>query len=92
MVVQLNQTPSKISILSLLLCSKTHQNALLKILCSAHVTQDILVAQFEGIVTNIVVGNCLGFYDDELPVEGRSHNKTLHVSMKCLDAVCLEFW
>ena len=87
MVYQLNQMPSKISILSLLLCSKTHRNALLKILCSAHVTQDIYVAQFEGIVTNIDVGNCLGFYNDELPVEGKAHSKVLHIFMKCLDTV-----
>ena len=45
------------------------------------------MAQFEGIVTNIVVGNCLGFCDDELPTEGRAHNKALHISMKCLDTV-----
>ena len=44
LVDQLNQTPSKISILSLLLCSEAHRNALLKTLCSAHVTQDISVA------------------------------------------------
>lgn len=40
-VDQLHQTPSKISILSLLMCSLAHRNALLKVLAQAHVTQDI---------------------------------------------------
>ena len=45
-VDKLNQTPSKISILSLILCSETRLNALLEILYAAHVTQDISMAQF----------------------------------------------
>ena len=42
-VDQLNQTPSKISILSLLLSSEPHRRAMLKILNEAHVTNDITV-------------------------------------------------
>ncbi|XP_058787550.1 uncharacterized protein LOC131661907 [Vicia villosa] len=38
--------------------------------------------KFEGVVTNIVAGNCLGFCDDELPPKGRAHNKALHISMR----------
>lgn len=45
---QLNQTPSKISILSLLLCSKAHRNALIKFLSATQVPQEINVNQFEG--------------------------------------------
>ena len=45
------------------------------------------MANFEGIVTNIVVGNCLGFCDDEFLVEGRAHNKAFHISIRCLDTV-----
>lgn len=40
---QLNHTPSKIYILSLLLSSEAHRGALLKILNEAHVTHDITV-------------------------------------------------
>ncbi|XP_058764021.1 uncharacterized protein LOC131637455 [Vicia villosa] len=47
---QLDQTQAKISILSLLVHSEAHRDALMKILASAHVTQDITVPQFEGIV------------------------------------------
>ncbi|XP_058764547.1 uncharacterized protein LOC131638004 [Vicia villosa] len=79
---QLDQTQAKISILSLLVHSEAHRDALRKILASAHVTQDITVPQFEEVVTNIAAGNCLGFCDDELPPEGRAHNKALHISIR----------
>ncbi|XP_050918975.1 uncharacterized protein LOC127136468 [Lathyrus oleraceus] len=52
-VDQLHQTPSKISILSLLLNSQAHREALLKVLAQAHVTQSITVDQFDGVVANI---------------------------------------
>ena len=52
-VEQLNQTPSKISILSLLLCSESHRNALMKILGTAFVPQEIFVNQLEGVVAGI---------------------------------------
>jgi hypothetical protein len=84
-VDQLNQTPSKISMLSLLICSEAHRTALLKLLNAAHVNQDITVAQFDGVCNNITASRCLGFIDVELPVGGPSHNKALHISMKCQD-------
>ncbi|XP_050875021.1 uncharacterized protein LOC127078622 [Lathyrus oleraceus] len=52
-VDQLNQTPSKISMLSLLMCSEAHREALVKFLRTAHVPQEISVCQFEGVVNNI---------------------------------------
>lgn len=45
-VDQLGQTPSKISILSLLLCSEVHRNALMKLLNTAYVPHEISVGQF----------------------------------------------
>lgn len=81
-VDQLHQTPSKISILSLLMCSLTHRNALLKVLAQAHVTQDIKVGQFDGVVANITTCNTLSFNGGEFPKEGQNHNRALHVSVK----------
>lgn len=87
MVNQLSQTPSKISILSLLLCSEAHGDALIKFLSAPHVPQEITVNQFEGVVANISANNHLGFYDNDLPLEGKSHNKALHISIKCADTI-----
>ncbi|XP_050875925.1 uncharacterized protein LOC127079584 [Lathyrus oleraceus] len=79
----LNQTPSKISILSLLLCSEAHGNALMKLLSSAFVSQNITVNQLERVVANISADNGLGFIDFDLPQEGCNHNKALHIFMEC---------
>ncbi|XP_050877043.1 uncharacterized protein LOC127080791 [Lathyrus oleraceus] len=51
-VDQLNHTPSKISMLSLLMCSEAHRDALVKNLRTTHVPQEISVCQFEGVVNN----------------------------------------
>lgn len=86
-VDQLNQTPSKISILSLLLCSEAHRDALIKLLSAAHVPQEITVNQFEGVVANITASSHLGFCDKDLPPEGKYHNKALHISIECADTI-----
>ncbi|XP_073219742.1 uncharacterized protein [Cicer arietinum] len=86
-VDQLNQTPSKISILSLLLNSEAHRRTLMKFLNEAHVTHDITVDQFDGVVGNITACNGLSFSDVELPAEGVEHNKALHISVKCHDHI-----
>lgn len=62
-VEQLNQTPSKISILSLLLSSESHRNALMKILGATFVPQEISVNQLEGVAAGITAGRSLGFSD-----------------------------
>ncbi|XP_050889361.1 uncharacterized protein LOC127094585 [Lathyrus oleraceus] len=66
-VDQLNQTPSKISILCLLLTSEAHRKALLKVLNATHVMQDITVDQFDNVVANITSSRYLGFNEVELP-------------------------
>ncbi|XP_058787931.1 uncharacterized protein LOC131662225 [Vicia villosa] len=80
-VDQLQQTPSKISLLSLLVNFKKHRDTLMKILNAAHVTKDITVNQFDGMVANLTAGACLGFSDHELPPQGKAHNKALHISI-----------
>ena len=47
-VEQLGKTPSKISMLALLLFSEAHSKALVKFLKSARVPQDTFVDQFEN--------------------------------------------
>lgn len=87
MVDQLNQTTSKISMLYLLLSLVAHREALLKILNEAHLTKDITVDQFDGVVTNITASNFLGFSSGEIPSEGYAHNKAPHISVKCQDSI-----
>ncbi|XP_050875287.1 uncharacterized protein LOC127078916 [Lathyrus oleraceus] len=84
-VDQLHQTPPKIFILSLLLNSQAHREDLLKVLAQAHVTQSIIVDQFDGVVANITTCNTLSFSGEELPEDGQNHNRALHISVKCKD-------
>ena len=74
-VEQLGHTPSKISMLSLLLSSESHAKALIKFLKTAHVPQETSVDQFENYVANLTVDNGLGFSDADLTPAGKNHNK-----------------
>ncbi|KAI5415782.1 hypothetical protein KIW84_040993 [Lathyrus oleraceus] len=83
MVEQLLQTPSKISVLSLLMNFEAHREALQRVLEQAFVEHDVIVDQFDHIVANITSYNNLNFCDEELREEGRNHNLALHISMNC---------
>jgi hypothetical protein len=87
LVDHLQQTPSKISILSLLLSSEGHREALLKILRKAYVPQEITINQLETVVSNVHASHGLGFTDLDLTVDGRNHNRALHIAMECKGAV-----
>jgi len=82
-VDHLLQTPSKISILSLLLSSEAHRNILLKELEQAYVDHEVTVDQFGGIVGNITACSNLWFSEDELSEAEKHHNLALHISMNC---------
>jgi len=60
---------------------------LVKVLNEAHVAQDISVEGFGGLVNNITANNYLAFAEEEIPIEGRGHNRALHVSVKCMDHI-----
>ena len=86
MIEQLNKTLNRISLLGLLMNSEPQRALLVKILNKAHVAQDISVEGFGGIINN-TTNNYLTFADEEIPVEGRGHNRALHVFVKCLDHI-----
>ncbi|XP_050909228.1 uncharacterized protein LOC127123004 [Lathyrus oleraceus] len=83
MVDQLLHTPSKISVLSLLMSLEAHREALQKVLKQAYVDHDVTIDQFDGIMDNITACNNLSFSDEELPEQGKNHNFSLHISMNC---------
>ena len=84
-VDQLLQTPSKIFVLSLLMNSEPHREALQRVLDVAYVDHDVTIEQFDSIVANITACNNLSFCDADLPEEGKDHNLALHISMNCKD-------
>ncbi|XP_034906448.2 uncharacterized protein [Populus alba] len=82
-VDQLKKTPAKISIMSLILNSEPHRNALQKVLNEAYVPQDIEQKTMEHLVGRIHAANYLYFTEDELDAEGTGHNKPLYVTVRC---------
>ena len=82
-VEQLGKTPSKISMLELLLCFEVHAKALVKFLKTAHVPQETSADQFQDCVASLTADNGLGFSDANLTPRGRKHNEALYVSMEC---------
>ncbi|RDX85768.1 hypothetical protein CR513_32987, partial [Mucuna pruriens] len=82
MLDQLNKTQARISLLSLLVNSEGHHQLLLKILNEAHITKDISVEMFGGIVNNIAAAIISLFQKRR-----RDHNKTLHIAVKCGDYI-----
>jgi len=84
-VDQLKKTPAKIFIMSLILNSKPHRNALEKVLDEAYVPQDIEQKTMEHLVGRIHVAKYLYFTEDELDAEGTGHKKPLYVTVRCKD-------
>jgi len=84
-VDQLNRMPARVSLLELLMHSTAHRKLLMKILSGAHVEQNLSLDKFEGIVSHITANNYLTFTEEEIPSEGRGHNKALHISVKCMN-------
>lgn len=54
----------------------------MKVLNTSYNTKYITLDQFDDVVANITTGNFLGFNDDEMPSEGSTHNKALHISLR----------
>lgn len=70
--------------LSLLIWSEAHRDALVKFMIDAHMPQEISICQFEGVVNNITTSLSLGFSNEELPSEGSNHNKAFQISIECV--------
>ncbi|XP_019426907.1 PREDICTED: uncharacterized protein LOC109335214 [Lupinus angustifolius] len=86
-VDQLSCTPSRISILALLIGSEAHRNVLLKGLNQAHVSHDITIDKLNGIINNIVADNYISFSEQEIPAEGIGHTSLLHISIMYRDCL-----
>ncbi|XP_016748486.1 uncharacterized protein [Gossypium hirsutum] len=75
-VEQLRKQPARISVLALLLSSKVHQDALMKL---------------DRLVNNIRADNFIYFNDDEIPPRGRGSTKALHITTRCKEFVNATF-
>ncbi|RDX84408.1 hypothetical protein CR513_34540, partial [Mucuna pruriens] len=83
LIEQMDKTPARISLLSLLLNSNKHRNRLIEVLSQAHVPKDITIERFVGIVNDISNRGQLTFSEEDLPAEGQGHNQPLYISVRC---------
>ncbi|PKI75829.1 hypothetical protein CRG98_003744, partial [Punica granatum] len=81
-VEQMAKSPAHVSLLALLLSSKPHREALLRVLTAAQVPKGTPPDQIEETVSSIF-SNTISFSDDELPSEGCAHSRALHIVCKC---------
>ena len=84
---QLNKTPTHIFILSLLMSSEAHRNALMEVLDGVNIPKDTMSETLASTIGRIVEANKISFHDDEQLAEGVGHNKALHIAVKCCDKV-----
>lgn len=57
----------------------------MKILKEFHLSTDIIVDKFDGIVSNITTSINLTFSDDDFPAAGKDHNNALNITVRCIN-------
>ena len=80
---QINKLYAWISLLALLLNSKPHHKALMRVLSEAYIVHNISMEKVDQLVSNIVVSNVIAFIDDEIPSKGCENTKTLYITFNC---------
>ncbi|XP_016732729.1 uncharacterized protein [Gossypium hirsutum] len=80
---QLSKQPTRISVLSILLNSEPHRNALLKVLNQAYMASSISVEKLDRWVNNLNADNFISFSDDKIPPNGRGSVKAFHITTHC---------
>ena len=56
---------------------------LMKLLNEVHVLETINEMQLEDFVRVILLKDLIAFFDEDFPMDGRSHNKALYIAIKC---------
>ena len=63
--------------------SLSHRLALMKALDDTYVPSGTSSDNVSSMIHQVIRGHRISFCDNELPAEGRSHNKALHVTVIC---------
>uniref|UniRef100_A0A1S3ZUC9 G-patch domain-containing protein n=1 Tax=Nicotiana tabacum TaxID=4097 RepID=A0A1S3ZUC9_TOBAC len=80
---QLQRFPAQVSLLSLLMNSTEHQKVLIKTLNEAYVPVETSVEQLGRMAERFFAINQISFSKNELPPEGATQKKALHLTVKC---------
>ncbi|XP_015075363.1 uncharacterized protein LOC107019357 [Solanum pennellii] len=82
-VKHLEKTPAHISVWALLMSFQSHRQALMKDLDDTYRPADTSSDNVATLIYQVIGGHRINFCEDEMPVEGRSHNKALHIIVVC---------
>ena len=63
--------------------SQSHMQALMKAFDDTYVPGGTSSDNVAAMIHQVIRGHLISFYDDELPFEGRSHNKAFHITVVC---------
>ena len=67
--------------------SQSHSQALMKALDDTYVPAGTSSDNMAAMIHQVIRGHGINFCDDELPIEGRSHNKALHITVICREKI-----
>ncbi|XP_069146002.1 uncharacterized protein [Solanum lycopersicum] len=90
-VKHLEKTPAQISVWALLMSSWSHRQALMKALDDMYMPSSTSSDNVAAMIYQVIRGHRISCCDDEFPVEGRSYNKALHVTVICHGKVVNQF-
>lgn len=83
----LGKTPTLISVRALSLSLQLHRQAFMKALNDTYVPMVTIGDNVAAMINQVIRVHQINFCDEELPLEGRMHNKALHVTIICRDRV-----
>ena len=84
-VEQLHKLPAKISLLTLMMNSKPHREAVLKVLKQGYVPYNASIEKIDHLMENYI-----SFSDEEIPPNGHGSTKALHITTKVKDCTLLK--
>ena len=86
-VWHLEKTPAQISVWTLLMRFQSQRQALMKAPDDTYIPAGTSSNNVAAMIHQVIRGHRIRFCDNELLVEGRSHNKVLHITMVCHERV-----
>jgi len=84
---QLKKTFARISLLSLILTSKSHRKAILKMLNEAYVKPDVIPQNVVGMVDPVKHVNLITFSSKKVFLQSEKNPSALHITLKCKDFI-----
>ncbi|KAK4728995.1 hypothetical protein R3W88_021983 [Solanum pinnatisectum] len=86
-VKHLEKTPAQISVWALLMSSQMHRQALMRALDDTYVPVGTNSDNLAAMINQVIRGHRISFCDEELPFEGKMHNRAMHVTCMCRDKI-----